>query len=150
MTGPALAFTLISMLKKLAMLATLMAAFGILSIPASSASSAPSLTCNIQPNSNDIFESGLCGTTVPASSYDVVYYLQGQPGSPTYTWTLPAGYAADPDSCTSTSNTCGISGISANGEDLSLTATVAVHVGGTTTSYTVTAWLNAVCGDFYC
>ena len=139
-----------SMLKKLVMLAALMVAFGALSIPASSASSAPSLTCNIQPNSNDNFDSGYCGTNVGASSYGVVFWLQGASGSATYTWTYPAGYTVEPGSCTSTSDLCVFDGVSANGEDVSLTVSVAVHVGGTTTSYSDTAFMSAVCGDFFC
>lgn len=138
------------MLKKLVMLAGLMVAFGTLSIPASSASSAPSLTCNIQPNSNDDFGSGFCGTQYTSSSYTVDYWLQGQSGSATYSWTYPAGYDVDPGTCTSTSDLCILTGVSANGQDLSLTATVVVSAGGTRTSYSVTAWLNAVCGDVFC
>ena len=150
LTGHGRPFTLIGMLKKLVMLAALIVAFGTLSIPASSASSAPSLTCNIQPSSDDIFSSGFCGTNVGASSYGVVFWLQGASGSATYTWTYPAGYTVESGSCTSTSDLCVFDGVSANAEDVSLTVSVAVHVGGTTTSYSDTAFMSAVCGDFFC
>jgi len=136
------------MLRKLVMLAAVMIASGVLIIPASSAST-PVLTCNIQPNSNDNFLAGQCGTTRPASSYSVDYWLQGQPGSPTYTWSYPTQYAPAMGTCTSTSDVCIITGVRAF-KDLSLTATVVVHLNGQQTSYSDTAELNAVCGTMFC
>jgi hypothetical protein len=111
------------------------------------AASSPVLTCNIQPNSNDVFHATSCGTTKVASSYSVDYYAQGGSGTYTYAWTWPSGYSFA--GCTSSSDFCILQGVRAF-EDLSLVATVVIKQGSSSTTQSVTARLNAVCGNMLC
>jgi hypothetical protein len=137
------------MRKAMLTLAAAMVALGVpaLSVSAASAASGPSLGCNIQPDTNDNFVS-TCGTSDAASSYGVTYLVQGTTGTPSFAWTVPSvGTVAE--GCTSTSDTCVID-ISANGEDRRLTASVVVTEGGSATTLSATAIINAVCGKVFC
>ena len=49
----------------------------------------------------------------------------------------------------STSDYCILTGVRAYG-DLSLIATVVIKQGGSSTTQSVKAWLNAVCGNMFC
>src|ERR1700722_13273861 len=106
----------IPMRKVLLALAAAVIALSAAPAAAAFAASSPVLTCNIQPNSNDVFHATSCGTTKVASSY---------------------------------SDFCILQGVRAFG-DLSLVATVVIKQGSSSTTQSVTARLNAVCGNMLC
>ena len=136
------------MRKVMLSLAVATAMFFALPTVGASAVSWPTLTCNIQPNSNDVFHPIQCGTTKVASSYTVDYFAQGGSGVFTYAWTPPSGWPIV-GGCTSTSDFCIIS-TNARGTDRTLPATVVIHQGSSSNTQTVTAFLNAVCGTMLC
>ena len=136
------------MRKALLTLAAAMIAIGVPALSVSAASAAgPSLGCNIQPSYNDNFTGG-CGTPVAATAYGVTYLVQGTTGTPSFAWTVPSsGKVAA--GCTSTSDVCSIN-VRALAEDQRLTASVVVTQGGSSTTLSATAFINAVCGRFFC
>jgi len=131
------------MLRKLMVLAVTLVPLAFLPSPFASAAS-PGLTCNIQPSGNDNLNPS-CHTSRAASFYTVDYFMQGVTDPATYAWTAPFGGTVIPGTCTSTSAVCELT-VRGIAQDQSLTATVAVTTDGTTTSYSSTATLLAVCG----
>jgi PKD-like domain len=126
------------MRKALFTLAAAAIALGVpaLSVGAASAASGPSLTCNIQPNEGDAF-GRFCGSGVVADEYAITYLVQGVTGTASYAWTVPSeGTVAD--GCTSTSDICVID---TRAQGLSLTASVVVTQGGSSTTLSSTAIL---------
>lgn len=121
--------------------------FSVVAPTAASATSAPALACNIQPNTSSAFTTGTCTTHVAASSYDVAFQVQGGSGTYTYTWTHPSGYTVY--GCTTTSDYCTLGGVSAAGRDVHITVGVVLHQGTSSTALTETAHLLAVCGGSY-
>ena len=86
-------------------------------------------------------------STPTANTYGVTYLVQGVTGTSSYAWTVPSsGKVAD--GCTSTSDICVID-VSAAGEDRRLTASVVVTQGGSSTTLSATAFINAVCGKVF-
>lgn len=139
------------MRKLFLLLAAAAITFGAPALSVTSAS-ADTLTmgCNIYPSGNDNFTTP-CWTMISATSYDVVYLVQGQTGTYTYAWSQPAGFTILAG-CTSTDAACEIK-VPSSDVDQRLIATVIATQGGVQTSLQAAARLlgtGGSCGRQLC
>lgn len=138
------------MRKILALLVTTISALSLSVLGAGNASAlgGETLGCRIAPGTILTFQQH-CHTSKAANSFTVAFQVQNETAPSTYSWTVPAAYAANVSSgCTSTSNACVFT---IPNEDANIFVSVTLTQNGVSEQLpTASASLSRYCGSVYC
>lgn len=129
--------------------ATLALGTSIVSAGSASAFGGESLGCQVSPGGYSP-NTPSCGTSWPASSYQVSYNVVGGSGTYTYSWSavpVPAGSITG--GCTSTTDYCSFT-IPEVRSDRYLTESVVISQAGSQATISATAFIPAGCGSQLC
>jgi hypothetical protein len=133
----------------MSLLTALITASGLAVATADNASAlgGETLVCRVSPSRTAPFNPS-CSNNMPASSYQVAFWVQNETAPSTYAWSISADLRwSVVDGCTSTSNSCTISVPNANND---ITASVTLTQNGATETLTSYAFVGQYCGTIYC
>ena len=106
--------------------------------------------CRIAPGTTFTFSPVCYNDPVAANSYTVGFAVQNRSGSDyTFAWSLSGPYQSVYAGCTPTSSDCAVIVSRSSGEK-EIAATVTYTQGGQSASRTAYAYIEPVCGTFYC
>lgn len=137
-------------MRKLTSLLTALITAGGLAVavaPDASALGGETLVCRVTPSRTAAFNPD-CGNNMPASSYQVTFWVQNETAPSTYAWSITADLRwTVSNGCTSTSNVCTIS---VPNLDNDIDASVTLTQNGASETLTSHAFVGQYCGTIYC
>jgi hypothetical protein len=133
----------------LSLLTALITASGLAVATAGNASAlgGESLVCGVYPSRTAALSPN-CSNNMPASSYQVTFWVQNETAPSTYAWSISADLRWTViNGCTSTSNMCSISVPNADND---INGSVTLSQNGATETLTAHAFVGQYCGTIYC